>query len=64
MSETCQAVAFGHSTGSLHLFGKGENCQFNSYSVQTLFVDPVSMKKLDYLDYTRDICSTKFCPPV
>ena len=40
MSDTCQAVAFGHSTGSVHLFSKGENL-FNPYSIPTLFVEPV-----------------------
>jgi hypothetical protein len=44
MSETCQAVAFGHSSGSLHLFGKGDALQFNGYSVPTLFVDPVRIE--------------------
>ena len=42
MSETCNSMAFGHSSGSLHLFAKGDqNPQFNTYSVPTLFVDPV-----------------------
>lgn len=40
LSDTCNAVAFGHSTGSIHLFSKGENAAFNPYSMPTLFVDP------------------------
>lgn len=42
ISDNCQAVAFGHETGSVHLFSKGDTTQFNDYSLPTTFADPVS----------------------
>ena len=39
VSENCQAIAFGHSSGSVHLFTKGENILFNDFSEPTLFID-------------------------
>ncbi len=41
MSSNSNAFAFGHSTGSIHLFNKGENELFNDFSEPTFFADPV-----------------------
>jgi hypothetical protein len=45
VSDNCQAVAFGHDTGSVHLFSKGDTTQFNDYSMPTVFADPVSRQQ-------------------
>ena len=42
MSSNAQCFAFGHSTGSIHLFTRGDNAQFNEFSEPTLIVEPVS----------------------
>lgn len=41
-SNNSQFFAFGHSTGSIHLFSNSENGFFNDFCEPTLFVDPVS----------------------
>lgn len=40
-SSNSQSFAFGHSSGSVHLFSKGDNVLFNDYSEPTLFIEPV-----------------------
>ncbi|KAK3103914.1 hypothetical protein FSP39_022867 [Pinctada imbricata] len=41
ISSTCQALAFGDSSGYLHLFSTGDNPCFNQYPQPTEFADPL-----------------------
>lgn len=61
MSENSQAVAFGHSSGSVHLFTKGENIIFNDFSEETLFVDPPQVSST-YIDINNEIAPLSSIP--
>jgi len=61
MSENSQAVAFGHSSGSVHLFTKGENVLFNDYAEETLFVDPPHATNM-YIDINNEIAPLSSIP--
>lgn len=54
MSNNTQAAAFTHSSGSVHLFTKGENILFNDFSEDTLFVDPPQVSNT-YIDINNEI---------
>ncbi|CAI9729366.1 PAN2-PAN3 deadenylation complex catalytic subunit Pan2-like isoform X1 [Octopus vulgaris] len=41
VSPTCQSMAFGDSTGYIHLFSTSEQAAFNAYPEQPEFADPV-----------------------
>ena len=61
MSDNCQAVAFGHSSGSVHLFTKGENVLFNDFSEETLFIDPPQFSNA-YIDINNEIAPLSSIP--
>lgn len=61
VSENCQAIAFGHSSGSVHLFTKGENILFNDYSEPTLFIDPPQYSSA-YIDINNEIAPLSSIP--
>jgi len=61
MSENSQAVAFGHSSGSVHLFTKGENVLFNDFAEETLFVDPPHATNM-YIDINNEIAPLSSIP--
>ena len=61
MSSNSQAFAFGHSTGSIHLFNKGENELFNDYSEQTFFSDPPQMSS-NYIDINHEMAPLSSIP--
>uniref|UniRef100_A0A0L8I679 USP domain-containing protein n=1 Tax=Octopus bimaculoides TaxID=37653 RepID=A0A0L8I679_OCTBM len=42
VSPTCQSMAFGDSTGYIHLFSTSDQAAFNAYPEQPEFADPVS----------------------
>ena len=62
MSDNCQAIAFGHSSGSVHLFTKGENILFNDFSEQTLFIDPPQFSMNTYIDINNEIAALSSVP--
>ncbi len=61
MSSNCQAFALGHSSGSIHLFSKGDNETFNDFSEQTLIVDPPTLNN-PYIDINNEIASFSSVP--
>lgn len=61
MSENSQAVVFGHSSGSVHLFTKGENVLFNDFSEQTYFADPPQFSN-SYIDINNEIAPLSSIP--
>lgn len=61
MSENSQAVAFGHSSGSVNLLTKGENIVFNDFSEETLFVDPPQVSSA-YIDINNEIAPLSSIP--
>ncbi len=61
VSENCQAIAFGHSSGSVHLFTKGENILFNDFSEPTLFIDPPQYSNT-FIDINNEIAPLSSIP--
>lgn len=61
VSENCQAIAFGHSSGSVHLFTKGENILFNDFSEPTLFIDSPQYSNT-YIDINNEIAPLSSVP--
>lgn len=61
MSENSQAVAFGHSTGSVHLFTKDENVLFNDFAEETLFVEPPQASNM-YMDVNNEMAALSSIP--
>jgi PAB-dependent poly(A)-specific ribonuclease subunit 2 len=61
MSENSQAFAFGHSSGSVHLFSNNENTLFNDYSEQTVFIDPPQLTS-SYIDINNEIAPLSSVP--
>ena len=61
VSENCQAIAFGHSSGSVHLFSKGENILFNDFSEPTLFIDAPQYSNT-FIDINNEIAPLSSVP--
>lgn len=61
MSENSQAVAFGHTSGSVNLFTKGENILFNDFSEETMFVDAPQTNN-PYIDINNEIAPLSSIP--
>ena len=66
MSENSQAIAFTHSTGSVHLFAKGNENNlggvlFNDFADETLFVEAPQASGM-YIDVNNEIAPLSSVP--
>lgn len=61
-STNSQFYAFGHSTGSIHLFSNSDSAYFNDFSEPTFFADPPELNSDSFIDINHEMAPISSVP--